>query len=164
MKAVFFDRDNTLIKDKNYMHKVSDLNFYEDSFSALKIIQNKGFSLFIVTNQSGIGRGFFSEEDMHSFHVEMLKQFSLNGIEFKGLAFCPHSPDDNCSCRKPSPTMIMDLAEAHKVDLTQSFMIGDKLIDAQCGINAGCTGFTINSKERSRFQDFKSLTQFAEYL
>jgi D-glycero-D-manno-heptose 1,7-bisphosphate phosphatase len=164
MKAVFFDRDNTLIKDKNYMHKVEDLDFYHDSFSALKKILKKGFKLFIITNQSGIGRGFFNEDDMHVFHKAMLEEFKKNSITFIDLKFCPHSPDDRCSCRKPSPKLVLECINQYEINIKESYMIGDKIIDAECGEAAGITGVTINCKSESKYNDFKSLTEFADFL
>ena len=164
MKAIFFDRDNTLIKDKNYMHKVEDLDFYEDSFTALRTISDKGFTLFIITNQSGVGRGYFSEKDMHLFHEAMLKRFADQGIEFRDLKFCPHSPDDGCDCRKPSPKLINECISKYDINTTQSWMIGDKVIDAQCGEAAGIGGVTLNCKIKSKFTNFQSLTEFAESL
>lgn len=162
-KAVFFDRDNTLVIDVNYMHKVEDLKFYDDTFSALKLIQSKGFKLFIVTNQSGIGRGYFEVKDMEMFHSALLKELKANDIEIIDIAHCPHSPDDGCDCRKPHPKMILDLAKRHKVDLANSFMIGDKVIDAECGLNAGCTGIILK-KQDPRFKSYENLTEFAESL
>ena len=164
MKAVFFDRDNTLIKDKNYMHKVSDLMFYDDTFSALKLIQSKGYKLFIITNQSGIGRGFFTEDQMNIFHKAMLEAFSENDIHFMAIKHCPHSPDDNCDCRKPSPKMIKECIDQYDIDTKSSFMIGDKAIDAQCGENSGLFGVTLNCKKESSFKNFTSLTEFAQSI
>ena len=162
-KAVFFDRDNTLVIDKNYMHKVEDLKFFPDTFSALKLIQDKGYKLFIVTNQSGIGRGYFNVEDMHAFHKELLKELKKENINIEDIHFCPHSPEDNCDCRKPHPKMLLELAAKHNIDMENSFMIGDKVIDAECGIDAKCTGILLG-KEDSRFRSFKTLTEFAEFL
>lgn len=162
-KAVFFDRDNTLIIDKNYMHKVEDLKFFPDTFSALKIIQDKDFKLFIVTNQSGIGRGFFTEKDMHIFHQELLSQFSQNHINIEEIVFCPHSPEDHCDCRKPSPKLINQLIDKYEIDSSISYMIGDKLIDAEAGKNANCNGVLIY-KQSEEFQSFSTLTDFANFL
>lgn len=162
-KAVFFDRDNTLIIDKNYMHKVEDLKFFPDTFSALKIIQDKDFKLFIVTNQSGIGRGFFTEKDMHIFHQELLSQFSQNHINIEEIVFCPHSPEDHCDCRKPSPKLINQLIDKYEIDSSNSYMIGDKLIDAEAGKNANCNGVLIY-KQSDEFQSFSTLTDFANFL
>jgi D-glycero-D-manno-heptose 1,7-bisphosphate phosphatase len=162
-KAVFFDRDNTLVVDKNYMHKVTDLKFYDDTFSALKLIQNKGYKIFIVTNQSGIGRGYFKIKDMELFHRALLSELSKNDINIEDINFCPHAPKDNCDCRKPHPKMILDLAQKHKIDLSKSYMIGDKVIDGECGLNAGCTGILLKAKD-SRFKSFENLSDFADFL
>ncbi len=163
-KVIFFDRDNTLIIDKNYMHDPDDLQFYSDSFSALKIMQSKGFEFIIITNQSGIGRGIFSVGQMHQFNSTMIERFKEEGIEFLDLKFCPHAPEDGCSCRKPSPIMINECLSIYDIDTSQSYMIGDKVIDAQCGEAAGVMGVTINCKKDSEFKDFKSLTDFANFL
>ena len=104
-KAIFFDRDNTLIRDKAYMYKVEDLEFFDESFRVLQTLQAKGYLLFIITNQSGIGRGMFSEADMHNFHENMLLKLEEQGIKIQEIAYCPHAPDDGCDCRKPSPKL-----------------------------------------------------------
>ena len=162
-KAIFFDRDNTLIIDSNYMHKLEDLRFYDDTFSALKKIQNKGYLLFIVTNQSGIGRGYFTVQQMQQFNQLMLNKLSEQEIEIKDIVFCPHAPEDNCDCRKPSPKLINDLIEKYNIDKETSFMVGDKLSDAEAGSNAGIKGILIK-KEDERFKTFQNLTEFADSL
>lgn len=135
-KAVFFDRDDTLIKDSGYMYKLEDLEFFPDTFEVLKNLQNKGYLLFIVTNQSGIGRGFYTEEDMHKFNNHMLNKLKEQGIEIKEIAFCPHSPDDDCDCRKPSPKLLNILINKYDIDTNTSWMIGDKKSDCDAGIKA----------------------------
>ena len=102
-KALFFDRDDTLIVDKNYMYKVADLEYFPDTIPTLKKLQELGFLLFIITNQSGVGRGYFSVEQMHEFNNHMISDLASQGIEIKELVFCPHAPEDNCECRKPKP-------------------------------------------------------------
>lgn len=142
-KAVFFDRDGTLIIDKHYLSNPDDVVYFDDTFHVLKTLQERGYLLFIVTNQSGIGRGFFSESEMHQVHQKMLYDFQKEGIEIKDIVFCPHSPEDNCDCRKPHPRLINELCEKYQVDPTKSFMIGDKDIDAECGINANMGGIKL---------------------
>ena len=136
-RAVFFDRDATLIEDKHYMHKVEDIVYYSDSFSALKLLQDQNYKIFIVTNQSGIGRGMFTEEQMHEVHKQILADYKDQNIIIEDIAFCPHSPDQKCDCRKPSPKMSLNLASKHNIDLSSSFMVGDKVSDAKAGENAG---------------------------
>lgn len=163
VKAVFFDRDNTLVIDTNYMHKVEDLKFFPDTFSALKKIQDKGYKLFIVTNQSGIGRGYFKVSDMEKFHNALLSELAKNQIKIEDIHYCPHAPEDKCDCRKPHPKMLLELAEKHQIDLSASYMVGDKVIDAECGFNANANGILIK-KTDSRFESFNSLTEFADFL
>ena len=146
-KAIFFDRDGTLIIDKHYMHKVEELEYFPTCFSTLKELQNRGYLLFMVTNQSGIGRGYFKVEQMHEVHDQMIKDFTEQEIKITDIAFCPHSPDDNCDCRKPSPKMIDELVAKYNIEASQSFMLGDKVIDAECGFNAKMKGFTIGKDD-----------------
>lgn len=162
-KAVFFDRDDTLVIDSDYMHKVEDFKLFDDTISALKLIQEKGFKLFIVTNQSGIGRGYYTEEQMHNFNQQMFEEFNKHGIHLEDLAFCPHAPEDKCNCRKPKPTLINDLVKKYNIDVKNSFMIGDKLSDAQAGKNAGMIGVLLK-KQSDDFKSFNSLTEFAQSL
>lgn len=162
-KAVFFDRDNTLIIDSDYMHKLEDFKLFPDTISALKTIQAKGYKIFIVTNQSGIGRGYFTEEKMHKFNNHMLKNFEKNDIQVTDIAYCPHSPEDKCECRKPSPKLINELIHKYNIDKSNSYMVGDKLSDAEAGKNAGITGVLLN-KESEDFSSFKSLTEFSNFL
>jgi len=143
-KAIFFDRDDTLIRDKSYMYKPEDLSFFSDTFDVLLRLQKLNFELFIVTNQSGIGRGIYTEADMHKFNGEMLNQLNVRGIHIKEVVFCPHSPDDACDCRKPSPKLLNQLCDKFQIDKTQSYMIGDKQSDLQAGINAGMKSIQVS--------------------
>ena len=138
-KAIFFDRDNTLIYDKGYMYKTEDLKFFPKTFETLKILRDQGFIFFIISNQSGIGRGYFEEKDMHNFHDYMEKQLNKEGIHFGEYLYCPHAPSQNCDCRKPSPKIINEAIERHQIDRSQSYMVGDKKSDVDAGINAGIT-------------------------
>ena len=143
MKAVFFDRDDTLIQDSGYMHKKEDLRFFEDTISTLQALKQKGYEFFIVTNQSGIGRGYFTLEQMHSFNQFMLDEFKKYDVEIKEVVFCPHSPKDNCDCRKPSPKLINDLCKQYNIEKHLSYMIGDKDSDFQAGLKAGLKSYKI---------------------
>lgn len=154
-KAIFFDRDDTLIVDKNYMYKKDDLEFFPDTFTVLKELQAKGFLLFIVTNQSGIGRGFFKESDMHSFHEYMLEKLKEAGITISKIAFCPHAPEDMCHCRKPSPKLINQLCEEFNIDKKLSYMVGDKQSDLDAGTNAGLQ--SLNVKKSTLTKELKNL-------
>lgn len=143
-KAIFFDRDDTLIKDKGYMFDPLDLEFFPKTFEVLRELEEMGFLLFIVTNQSGIGRGLFNVEDMEHFHLHMIQELIDQDIEIVEIAFCPHKPDDLCDCRKPSPKMITDLCAKFLIDKDKSFMFGDKTSDLLAGENAGLKSFIMH--------------------
>lgn len=160
-KAVFLDRDGTLIVDKHYLSDPDQVEFLPDAFKALAMIQNKGYMIFLVTNQSGIGRGYFKKEDMELVHERIASELQRQRIDLHGVAFCPHSPDDGCDCRKPSPKMIQDLMKEHEV--TEGYMLGDKAIDAQAGIAAGIQGFHLTEGE-SEYPKVFSLLEFAQLL
>jgi len=137
MKAAFLDRDGVINIDKGYVHKIEDFEFKEGIFKLLKLLQQKGFKLFIVTNQSGIGRGYYTIKDFEKLTEYMLNEFGRKGIEIIEVAFCPHHPDENCECRKPKPGMILDLAKKYSITLKDSIMIGDKINDMEAGKSAG---------------------------
>ena len=144
--AIFFDRDDTLIVDKGYMFNPSDLAYFPDTIEVLRSLQKKGYLLFIVTNQSGVGRGYFSIDQMHEFNDFMLADLKSHGVEIKELVFCPHSPEDSCDCRKPSPKLINELCDKYRIDRTKSYMIGDKKSDIEAGENDNIKSILISNK------------------
>ena len=133
-KAVFLDRDGTLIEEVNYLSKVEDLQFFSYTQKVVEILKENGFLVIVITNQSGIGRGIFEEAAMHEIHEEI--QNRLGGM-IDAFYFCPHLPDAGCNCRKPNMEMIEQAAEKFSIDLKQSWMIGDKIMDVGAGFNAG---------------------------
>lgn len=136
-KAIFLDRDGVINIDKNYVHKIEDFEFIDGVKEALKYFQNLGYILIIVTNQSGIGRGYYRQEDFEKLTNWMIDELEKDKIFIKKVYFCPHRPDENCDCRKPNPKMILDAAKEFNVDLKKSWMIGDKESDIEAGLNAG---------------------------
>lgn len=141
------------------------MEYFPDTMKALQLMQNLGYELFIVTNQSGVGRGYFSLENVYVIHKQLqndLREYKLN--PFKDFAICPHSPEDKCNCRKPSGQMIKDLMEKYKIGPDLSYMVGDKLIDAQAGKDAGINGVIVRQSHKTDFPFFKTLMEFAESL
>ena len=143
--AVFFDRDDTLVKDTGYMYKIADFQWMEGAVSALQRLQAENIPVFIATNQGGIGKGLFTYTQMHAFHDHLLAQAHTENIQITDIAFCPHHPDavtaelaQPCKCRKPEPGMLESLAQKWQIDLSASVMIGDKLSDIEAGQRAGC--------------------------
>ena len=136
-RAVFLDRDGTLNIEKHYLCDPGQLELFPDALPALKQIATAGFSLFIITNQSGIGRGFYTEADMHAVNEKLLSIARREGVTFQQVYYAPEAPDAPSLGRKPSPQFLLDAQRDHGIDLGRSFMVGDKLTDLECGWNAG---------------------------
>ncbi len=117
MKIVFLDRDGVINKEVGYLHKVEDFEFIEGVFDACQYFQSLGYQVIIVTNQSGIERGYYTEEDFHIVTDWMLKQFKHNGIEVLDVFYCPHDPESDCSCRKPKPGMFIQADDKQEADI-----------------------------------------------
>jgi D-glycero-D-manno-heptose 1,7-bisphosphate phosphatase len=145
-KAVFFDRDDTLIYDVPYSGDPLLVQLIPGVVEALRLLKSAGFMLFMITNQSGVGRGMISKEQVQAVHEEIDRQLGENF--FTAVYCCYDDPDHPVEgCRKPSPTMILKARDDYSVDLAGSFFIGDKLSDVQAGLNAGCRSILIKSKE-----------------
>ena len=136
-RAVFLDRDGTLNVERHYLHDPEALEIFPGTGAALRRLMDAGFALFIVTNQSGIGRGYYTEADMHAVNERLAEMLAPDGVRFEKIFFAPESPEAESPGRKPSPKFPLDAAAEFGVDLAQSYMIGDKLLDLQCGWNAG---------------------------
>jgi D-glycero-D-manno-heptose 1,7-bisphosphate phosphatase len=136
-RAVFLDRDGTLMEDKDYLHRPEEVVIYPGVGPALKRLQDAGFKLFIVTNQSGVGRGMFPLDDVHKVHDHLCCELAKDGVRIEKIYIAPEAPDAPSRGRKPSPQFLLDARDAFDLDLAQSYMIGDKLIDLECGWNAG---------------------------
>jgi len=137
-KAIFLDRDGTINVDNHYVAAVENWEFSDRAPEALKLLQNAGYKLFVITNQGGISVGKYTQADMETLHVHMASELVGAGVKLDGIAFCPHVPDDNCTCRKPDIGMLEQLTEeTADVDFSESWMIGDKEADVQFGKNAG---------------------------
>lgn len=137
IRAVFLDRDGVLNEEKHYLHRVEDLVLLPGVPLALSRLLAAGFQLFVVTNQSGVGRGYFTMDDVDKLHAHLRAALSRDRIPLRKIYVAPEAPDQPSRGRKPSPQFLFDARDAYGVDLAQSFMIGDKLIDLECGWNAG---------------------------
>ncbi len=155
-RAVFFDRDGTLNEEKEYLSDPDRLVLFPGAGAALARLRQAGFLLFIVTNQSGIGRGYYTLDDMHRVNQRLTAQLQAEGVEFARIYFAPEAPEQPSRGRKPSPQFLRDAADEFGVDLAQSYMVGDKRIDLECGWNAGVArsllvrtgyGTTVEAKE-----------------
>lgn len=140
-RALFLDRDGVINVEKDYLYKIKDFEFIDGIFDLCRYYQKHGFIIVVVTNQSGIDRGYYTKEDFDILTSWMVKEFSSNNIEIKKVYYCPHHPkiSGECSCRKPNPGMLLRASKELNIDLKNSIIIGDKERDVQAGINAGLT-------------------------
>jgi D-glycero-D-manno-heptose 1,7-bisphosphate phosphatase len=134
--AVFLDRDGVLIEEKNYLHQIDDVAFIPRTGRALQRLQNAGFTLFIVTNQSGVGRGYYPMSDVDRVHGHLESFYQASGVQFARIYVAPEAPDQPSRGRKPSPQFLFDARDEFGLDLALSYLVGDKLIDLECGWNA----------------------------
>ena len=136
-RAVFLDRDGTLNVERHYLHDPEALEIIPGAGEALRRLIDAGFDLFIITNQSGIGRGYYTESDMHAVNKKLATELAADGVEFLKVYYAPEAPDQDGPGRKPSPKFLNDAAAEFDVHLEESFMVGDKKSDLECGWNAG---------------------------
>ncbi len=136
-RAVFLDRDGTIIEERNYLRSVEEVVIFPGAAAALGQLARAGLSLFIVSNQSGVGRGYFTLAEVEKVNEYLLSQLGGEGVHFKRIYIAPEAPGTPSRGRKPSPQFLLDARDEFGVDLAQSYMIGDKLIDLECGWNAG---------------------------
>jgi D-glycero-D-manno-heptose 1,7-bisphosphate phosphatase len=137
--ALFLDRDGVVNKETDYVCRIEAFNFVENIFRLCKIFQTKGYGIFIITNQSGISRGYYSENDYLVLTDWMLSRFLENGITISKVYYCPHHPDISgpCNCRKPNPGLIEQAEIEFNLDLSNSILIGDNISDIMAGKSAG---------------------------
>jgi len=146
-RAVFLDRDNTVIKDDGYFHDPQGIVFMPRAVEGLLELQRAGFLLFIVTNQSGIGRGYFPESDTIAVHERIMELLRHEGVRLEKIYYCPHAPEERCLCRKPKPNLILKAAREFEIDLARSFFIGDHEKDIEAGRAAGLVNVFVGSSK-----------------
>ncbi len=141
-KAIFLDRDGTLNIDYGYVHEIDNFKFIDGAIDALRELKKMGYMLVLVTNQSGIARGYFSEEQFLQLTEWMDWSLAEQDVDLDGIYYCPHHPEgkgeykEDCDCRKPKPGMLLQAIKELKIDPTQSIMVGDKVEDLKAGIGA----------------------------
>ena len=141
--AVFVDRDGTLMRDADYCSRPDQVEIFNGVASALRQLKKAGYKVIVITNQSGIGRGFFTEKEYRVVESEVSRQLGDGLID--ATYFCPDVPGQPSECRKPAPGMVLQAAREHDLDLSRSFLIGDKEIDAECAHNAGVRAIRVRT-------------------
>jgi len=161
-KALLLDRDGTINVDTGYTHKLEDLKFEDRAIEALKLAQRSSYKLIIVTGQSGIARGIYTERDYHRFMEDMYTELVQHGIKIDGEYFCPHHPEEgigdyrvDCDCRKPKTGLLKKAVKDHKINLSQSWVIGDKTDDIEMGRRAGCKTLLVRTGKAGKDRHFK---------
>lgn len=137
-QAIFLDRDGTIMVDVGYPNRAEQVELLPGVADALKTFRDHGYMIIVVSNQSGVGRGYMTPDDVSIVHQRLLSLLSESGVSLDEAYYCPHAPEENCDCRKPSPAMIFDAAKKFDIDLSRSFMIGDREVDIETGKRAGC--------------------------
>lgn len=136
-KAVFLDRDGTIAEDVNYCRRPEDFHLFPWTPKAIRLLNEAGFKVIIITNQSGIARGYFTEETLARIHEKMLKELTEQGARIDGVYYCPHHPDDNCECRKPKTALFHRAAKDFNLDFKNSWVVGDSWRDVEAGKRIG---------------------------
>ncbi len=150
-KALFLDRDGVINVEKDYLYKIEDFEFIDGIFELCRHYKELEYLIFVVTNQSGIARGYYTEEDFTKLSSWMCKEFLKHDIKIEKVYHCPHHPDFSvqCSCRKPKPGMLLNAKDEFGIDMSNSIIVGDKERDIEAGLNAGLSETYLYDELRS---------------
>ncbi|MGV9199902.1 MAG: D-glycero-beta-D-manno-heptose 1,7-bisphosphate 7-phosphatase [Promethearchaeia archaeon] len=175
-RAIFLDRDGVLNKEVNYLSDPAEFEFLEGSIEALKMLKTKGYLLIVITNQSGIARGYFTVKTLNKIHEKMERILKTHGIQLDDIYYCPHHPEFTgpCECRKPKPGMLLEARKKHDLNLKKSYLVGDTLSDIEAGNMAYCTTALVltghGSGEKAKIGEIKpdciydNLLEFAKNI
>jgi D-glycero-D-manno-heptose 1,7-bisphosphate phosphatase len=141
--AVFVDRDGTICFDKHYLADPGGLELIPTVVEGLKKLTRAGVPIVIVTNQSGVARGYFTEETLKKIHKRLIEILEEQGVRILDIFYCPHMPDAGCDCRKPAPGLLMQASKARKIDLRKSYVIGDRMMDVEMAHKVGAKGILV---------------------
>ncbi len=142
-KAVFLDRDGTMAPDVHYCRRPEDFELFPYTAKAVGLLNERGLKVIVITNQSGIARGYFTEDTLANIHQKMERELAKEGAFVDAIYYCPHHPDDNCDCRKPKPKLVLQAAKDFNIDLKHSFVVGDLQMDVDLGKAIGCKAILV---------------------
>ena len=173
--AVFLDRDGTLIFDRHYLADPDGVELFPGAARVLRELQDGGFAVVVITNQSGVGRGLISPQQLDAVHRELNRQLEEKGAALEAIYACPHTPQDGCDCRKPGTALLERAARQLGLDLASSYMIGDKPSDIRAALAAGATPILVGTGQgaesrtalvdlRHSFEFFETLKDAAEWI
>jgi len=171
IKTIFLDRDGVINKEKNYLYKIKEFEFIDGVFRACQYFKELNYKIIVITNQSGISRNYYTENDFKSLNSWMITQFKKNDIDILDVFHCPHGPKSNCTCRKPKPGMLIKAQIKYNIDMENSWMIGDHEVDIIAANNAGIcntvlvrSGHLINESESNARYILDSIDQSRELI
>ena len=159
IKTIFLDRDGVINKEVEYLFRIADFKFNEGVFDACLYFQNLDYKIIIISNQSGIARGYYSERDYLELTKWMLDQFNIKGISILDIFYCPHGPESTCDCRKPKPGMLIEAKNKYNISMKDSWMIGDSESDIKAANAAGISN-TILVRSGHRVDESNSNSKF----
>lgn len=160
-KAVFIDRDGTINVDVHYLDDPDKFEMYPSVGEGVKKLKENGFRIIVITNQSGIARGYFTEKQLSNIHEKMKKEFQRFNVVLDGIYYCSHHPDDNCNCRKPNTGLFENAINEHNINAKKSYMLGDKILDIGAGKKIGAR--TVFIPEPHKREEFISKKNEWEY-
>ena len=160
---IFVDRDGTLIKDTGYIKDPSEINLLPNTIEGLKKITSLGAAVIMITNQSGISRGYFDLHQVNLLNEVLIKKLSSSGCKFAGIHICPHGPNEECNCRKPKIGLLQRASKSMNIPITRSVIVGDRETDIVTGLNAGIPGILISrSKSNCDFGQHSTAADILE--
>lgn len=163
-KAIFLDRDGTINIDYGYVHEIEKFKFIDGVIEGLKMLSDLEYILIIITNQSGIGRKMFSEEELNKLHSYMLDKLKEHNINITKIYYCPHTDEDNCNCRKPKLELFYKAVQEYDIDLEKSYAIGDKERDLEISKYEKVTGILLTDKIVDNYICRPNLLEAAKYI
>ena len=147
-KAIFLDRDGVINQErKDYVKNIEEFIIFENVSDAISLIKNHNFLVILITNQSAVNRKLLTIENLDKIHEKLQNYLKMHNTSFDYVYFCPHMPKENCNCRKPKPGLIIQAKKDFKIELSQSFMIGDSQTDVEAAENAGCKGILLKQNQ-----------------
>ena len=171
LKTIFLDRDGVINKEVKYLFRIADFEFVEGVFDACHYFHNLDYKIIIISNQSGIARGYYNDNDYQRLTEWMLNQFNKKGISILDILYCPHAPESKCNCRKPKPGMLIEAKYKYNISMDDSWMIGDKETDIEAANLAGITntilvrsGHLINEADSNSKFTIDSIKQSKEVI
>jgi D-glycero-D-manno-heptose 1,7-bisphosphate phosphatase len=159
MKTIFLDRDGVINKEISYLHKINDFEFIDGVFEACSHLKNLNYRIIIITNQSGISRGYYTYDDFKILSNWLISEFKKNNIDILDIFHCPHLPDSNCTCRKPKPGMFLEAKNKYNISMDNSWIIGDKEDDILAANSAGISN-TILVRSGHKIDEYKTNAKY----